>query len=369
MSDQNNITPNTSAPRIRPENIKIMCVDSNEADLKELERIFKFRAFNITLLSTAQEAVAAIDNKDFDIILTDHSLSDGSGIDLLEHFKEKSPDTIRILMAAGADTIEVSSAINQGGIYRLITKPWDEDNLMTFVTSAVELTSTRKEDLLILEDAKKNNQKLSDLVDSLETKAQENSVLLTVANRKIQSSYLNVIKTFLNFIEIKNFSLHKHSKRVGYYAMRTAQVAGLDEDQVQNILIAGLLHDVGKLGLNDKILISKPISLSDADLLTYQRHPKMGKDSLQILEELDDVLNMIYSHHEHLDGSGFPRGLYGKDMTQGARILAIVEAYEEYKYGLQSYNDGHQHAIDMLIRHRGMYFCPQMLDYFLKIFS
>ncbi len=369
MTDQNNISTSTSGPRIRPENIKIICVDSNETDLKELERIFKFRAFNITLLGTAQDAVAAIGNKDFDIILADLHLSDGSGIDLLENFKEKSPDTIRILMATGADSAEVSSAINQGGIYRLITKPWDEDSLMTFVTSAVELTATRKEDLLILEEAKKNNQKLSDLVDSLETKVQENSVLLTVANRKIQSSYLNVIKTFLNFLEIKNYSLHKHSKRVGHYAMRTAQVAGLDEDQVQNILIAGLLHDVGKLGLNEKILITKPISLSDTDLLNYQRHPKMGRDSLQILEELDDVLNMIYSHHEHLDGSGFPRGLQGKDITQGSRILAIVEAYEEYKYGALDYNDGHQHAINMLIRHRGMYFCPQMLDCFLKIFS
>jgi HD-GYP domain-containing protein (c-di-GMP phosphodiesterase class II) len=95
----------------------------------------------------------------------------------------------------------------------------------------------------------------------------------------------------------------------------------------------------------------------------------MGRDSLQILEELDDILNMIYSHHEHLDGSGFPRGLQAKDITQGSRILAIVEAYEEYKYGALDYNDGHQHAINMLIRHRGMYFCPQMLDCFLKIFS
>lgn len=93
--------------------------------------------------------------------------------------------------------------------------------------SAVELTITRKEDVLILEDAKKNNQKLSDLVDSLETQVQENNVLLTAANRKVQSSYVNVIKTFLNFLEIKNGALHKHSKRVGHYAMRTAQIVGV----------------------------------------------------------------------------------------------------------------------------------------------
>ncbi len=151
--------------------------------------------------------------------------------------------------------------------------------------------------------------------------------------------------------------------------MRTAQIAGLSEDEVQNILIAGLMHDVGKLGLSDRTLATKPISLNEMDSKAYQRHPTMGKDSLQILEDLDDVLNIIQSHHEHLDGSGFPRGISGDKISQGSRILAIVEAYEEYKYGALDYNDGHQHALEMLIRNRGMYYCPKMLNCFLKVFS
>jgi response regulator RpfG family c-di-GMP phosphodiesterase len=259
--------------------------------------------------------------------------------------------------------------LTKGGVFSFITKPWNEDELMHYVINAVDMTVSRKEEVLILEDAMKNNKKLSDLVDSLESKMQENSVLLTAANRKIQASYVNAIKTFLGFLEIKNVALHKHSKRVGHYAMRTAQIAGLNEDQVQNILIAGLLHDVGKLGLNDKILMTKPTALSSDNLLSYHRHPRMGKDSLQLLEDLDDVLNMIYSHHEHLDGSGFPRGIKGSQITQGSRILAIVEAYEEYKSGTLDYNDGHQHSLEMLIRYRGSHFCPVMLDCFLKIFS
>jgi len=359
----------STPPRIRPENIKILCVDSDDSFLEVLERVFKFRAYNTTLRKNGQKALDELGKNTYDIILCDLNLSDMSGIDVLEHFKNLSPDTIRILTCSDSQAIETSTAINKGGIYRLITKPSNEDDLMNFVMSAVELTITRKEDVLILEDAKKNNQKLSDLVDSLETQVQENNVLLTAANRKVQSSYVNVIKTFLNFLEIKNGALHKHSKRVGHYAMRTAQIAGLNEDEVQNILIAGLLHDVGKLGLNDKILSTKPVSLSDTDLIIYQRHPKMGHDGLQILESLEDVLNMIYSHHERIDGNGFPRGLKGDEISQGSRILAIVEAYEEYKYGVLDYNDGHEHALNMLIRHRNMYFCPKMLDCFIKIFS
>jgi len=359
----------STPPRIRPENIKILCVDSDDVFLEVLERVFKFRAYNTTLLKNGQEALAELGKNTYDIILCDLNLSDMSGIDVLEQFKNKSPDTIRMLTSSASEPIETTTAINRGGIYRLITKPSSEDDLMNFVMSAVELTITRKEDVLILEDAKKNNQKLSNLVDSLETQVQENNVLLTAANRKVQSSYVNVIKTFLNFLEIKNGALHKHSKRVGHYAMRTAQIAGLNEDEVQNILIAGLLHDVGKLGLNDKILSTKPVSLSDTDLIIYQRHPKMGHDGLQILESLEDVLNMIYSHHERIDGSGFPRGLKGDEISQGSRILAVVEAYEEYKYGVLDYNDGHQHALNMLIRHRNMYFCPKMLDCFIKIFG
>ena len=78
---------------------------------------------------------------------------------------------------------------------------------------------------------------------------------------------------------------------------------------------------------------------------------------------------MINSHHEHLDGSGFPWGLKGSQISQGSRILAIVEAYEEYKYGVLDYNDGHNHAISMLIKHRGTHYCPVMLDCFLKLFK
>ena len=370
MSDENLIDlPDSSVPKIRPENIRILCVDSDEACLEEYQRVFQFRAYSTTLLKTGKEAIKLINDKEFDIVLCDSKLSDMSGIELLESFKNAAPDAIRILVSSHSESINISNEINQGGVYRFITKPWNEDDLMHFVIAAVELTTSRKEDVLILEEAKKNNQKLSDLVDSLESKVQESSVLLTAANRKVQASYVNAIKTFLSFIEIKNFALQKHSKRVGHYAMRTAQIAGLNEDQVQNILIAGLLHDVGKLGLNDKTIITKPMSLSVENLASYHRHPKMGKDSLQLFEELDDVLNMIYCHHEHLDGSGYPQGLKGSEISQGARILAIVEAYEEYKYGVLDYNDGHQHALEMLIRNRGKHYCPVMLDCFLKIFK
>jgi response regulator RpfG family c-di-GMP phosphodiesterase len=369
MSETEYSEKNSSIPRIRPESIRILCVDEDASSLSELERIFKFRAFNTTLTQKGIEALEIRAKGEFDIVLANTQLQDMSGIELLEQFKEKSPDTLRILLTANNDISETTAAINQGNIYRIISKPWNEDDLMTFVTSAVEATVTRREDRHIQDQAKKENQKLANLVDSLETQVQENSVLLTAANRKVQSSYVNAIRTFLHFLEIKNFSLHKHSKRVGHFAMRTAQIAGLSEDEVQNILIAGLLHDVGKLGLSDRLLATKPISLNEMDLRAYQRHPTIGKDSLQILEELDDVLNMIHSHHEHMDGSGFPMGISGDNISQGSRILAIVEAYEEYKYGVLDYNDGHQHALDMLIRNRGMYYCPTMLSCFLKVFN
>jgi response regulator RpfG family c-di-GMP phosphodiesterase len=369
MTDNDTEQTTSNVPRIRPENIKILCVDMDSNTLEELKRIFKFRAFNTTLSNQGSEALELKREHNFDIVLTGLKLEDMSGIDLLEQFKIHCPDTIRILLSDTNDALTTTSAINQAGIYSLITKPFEEDYLMSFVTSAVELTITRKEDQLIRDQAKSENKKLSGLVDSLETKAQENSVLLTAANRKLQSSYANAIRTFLNFLEIKNYSLHKHSKRVGHYAMRTAQIAGLSEDEVQNILIAGLLHDVGKLGLSDKIINTKPFSLSDSDRRIYERHPQMGKDCMQVLEDLDDVLNMIVSHHEHLDGSGFPFGLKDRQISQGARILAIVEAYEEYKFGLLDYNDGHEHALSMLIRNRGKLYCPKMLDCFLKIFS
>lgn len=360
---------NTSIPKIRPENIKILCVDNDETTRNDFERIFKFRAYDTTVLRTKAAALTALQQKDFDIILVNASLPDGDGLDVLRTSKELNVNSLRILTTATDYPVQTTDAINQGGIYGVINQPWNEEALMKFVTGAVELTMTRKENILQLEEATKNNLKLSALVTALETQAIENSVLLHNAKSKVQSTYVNTIKTFLRFIEVKNPSLHSHSKRVGHFAMQTAQIAGLSEDEIQNILIAGLLHDLGKLGLSDKVLLSKPHALADSDANAYQRHPKMAADSLLILEDLDDVLNIIYSHHEHFDGSGFPRGLKAHEISPGSRILAIVEAYEEYKFGVRDYNDGHHHAISMLIKYRDTYYCPTMLDCFLKLFA
>jgi HD-GYP domain-containing protein (c-di-GMP phosphodiesterase class II) len=136
----------------------------------------------------------------------------------------------------------------------------------------------------------------------------------------------------------------------------------------QDLLVAGLLHDIGFIALPDQLLQRPVAQLGDAELALYRRHPLVGENALMALEDLRPVAALIHAHHERHDGKGFPDGLAGADVPLGARILAVADTFDAVQHGLLVESAASTAQARLLVRHgRGTQFDPEVVDVFLHI--
>jgi len=138
---------------------------------------------------------------------------------------------------------------------------------------------------------------------------------------------VGIAETLINAMEAKDVYLRGHSRRVGELAAAVAEEMGLDADLVEHVRLAGRLHDIGKIGIREGIL-NTPGTLTDEEYAHVQEHVRIGMEILAPLSHIPDALEFIHDHHEHLDGSGYPRGLAGSVISIGGRILAACDAFD-----------------------------------------
>ena len=144
---------------------------------------------------------------------------------------------------------------------------------------------------------------------------------------ELRSSYIDSICAITNALEARDPYSYGHSSNVTTYAHSIAGELGLSPSEKENIVNAGLLHDVGKIGISDAILL-KPEKLTQAEWEIVKEHPRRGKDILEPLSFLKEAVPIVYHHHERYDGRGYPKGLKGEEIPLGARILAVADSYD-----------------------------------------
>lgn len=150
---------------------------------------------------------------------------------------------------------------------------------------------------------------------------------LSSKNEELEKTYWDMVETLIGVIETRDNFTGGHSVKVCEYSVKLAQKLGYDEDKVANIMKASILHDIGKMGIPDNILL-KPGALSSEEYNTIMNHPEIGCRILTKVKGLEDVLPMILYHHERIDGTGYPFGLEGDKIPDGAKIIAIADSYD-----------------------------------------
>jgi putative nucleotidyltransferase with HDIG domain len=175
------------------------------------------------------------------------------------------------------------------------------------------------------------------------------------------------IEALAEAIEARDAHTYGHSRQVTQYAVRLAQELGLSAEQLELIRYAGLLHDVGKIGIRDYILL-KPERLDDDEFAVMKSHPRIGVKIIERVRGLRPTLPIIEAHHERFDGKGYPRGLAGEEIPQEARILAIADAFEAmtadraYRPAMPT-----EQALEILVRGRGSAWEPELVDLFVGL--
>ena len=343
----------------------LLFVDDEQNILSSLKRLFRSTGHNILTATSGAEALAILETEVVDLIVSDMRMPEMDGAKLLAQVASSYPDTVRILLTGYADMDSTIRAVNEGHIYRYISKPWEDNDIKITVQKALEIKQLKSERDQLLELTEKQNAELKDLNQNLETKVQQRTEELRVAHESLRKSYFSSIKTFSNLIELREGAVSGHSKRVAESAQKVAIKLGLDKEQIQQVFFAALLHDIGKICLSDE-LIRKPFnSLAPIDKQAVAKHPVLGDALLMSFEPLHDAAKMIRSHHEYLDGSGFPDRLKADAIPLGAKILAVVNDYDALQHGgIVPKRLPAEEARQYLISNRGRLYDAKVVDAF-----
>jgi len=314
----------------------ILLVDDEEAITNALKRLFRKESYQILTASSAQEGLGLLQKveRPVSLIISDQRMPEMTGAQFLEKAKEIFPDAIRFLLTGYSDMDAIVDAVNKGEIHRYLTKPWNDDDLMLQVRQSLEQYELVLKNKRLLALTKRQNKELNELNKDLEKKVNERTLEikeknreLEEANKKLKESFLNTIRLLSSLVEILNPVLGKYMREVASLSRRVAEEYEFNKEDLDQIEIAGMIHDIGLLGLPDKILAKDEEDMTDEELKIFSQHPAIGHICLETVERLNQVGNIILYHHEHCDGSGFPNGLRLEEIPLGSRIIGVVADY------------------------------------------
>ena len=350
----------------------LLFVDDEPNILSALKRLFRPLGYRIFTAEGGAQGLALLEQEPVDLVISDMRMPNMDGAQFLEQVRHKWPDTMRILLTGYADVSSTIAAINKGEIYRYVAKPWEDNDIVLLVKHALELKNLELEKRRLEELTLRQNDELKELNANLEAKVQERTQevrqtmgFLELANRKLKESFLTSIKVFSNLIELRERNLAGHSRRVADLARTLAKRLELSDAEIQDIFIAALLHDIGKIGLPDKLLTKPFAVLAGEEREQVLRHPITGQASLMGLEQIQGAAKLIRSHHERWDGMGFPDGLVGLAIPMGARILAVANDFDAAQIGTHLSKQLSQgEAVAYIKEGRAKRYDPQVVDAF-----
>lgn len=318
------------------ESAEILFVDDEKNVLKSLKRIFLDENYIVNVADSGEEALEVLKkNPEICLIVSDQRMPGLTGVDFLEKAKDISPDSLRILLTGYADINAVVDAINRGGAYRYITKPWIDDELQQIIAEAVQRYSLTRENKRLQGIVKKQNEELKNWNSQLEYFVQEQTLQIQKKNNELQAlnenlrkSFKNTIVAFSSLLALRDRGTRNHSKNVAEIAVKMAKAMGLSSSDIESIAVAALLHDIGKIGMPDIILLLGEDDMTAEEKKEYRQHPVRGQAAIDSVEDLRSAGVLIRHHHEWDNGSGFPDGLSGGKIPIGAKIISIADYFE-----------------------------------------
>lgn len=308
-----------------------------------------------------------ISRKAPDAVILKHNMPDFNNEAVVRGIKELDPDSAIILFVEEPDT-SVFQEINRLSIYDFISLPINLDRLFLLVRKASETHALSVSHRKVASMLKEQNNSLQKQNVLLAKRIEESAVNLTRLYGDLRSTYMRTIKVLAQAIDARDHYTHSHSESVARYAVAIANEMHLSAKEVDNIRDACELHDLGKIGIEDRIL-SKTSGLSPEEWDQMRRHPSIAAQMLEPLTFLGDVVNLIKQHHERFDGKGYPMGLKGEQILLGARIINLADAYDSMRSS-RSYRQvplSKEDAVAEIKKHTGVQFDPKVAEVFLKI--
>jgi response regulator RpfG family c-di-GMP phosphodiesterase len=331
----------------------ILIVDDDEK-IRELISITLTReGYTCHMAASAEEALDIIDSTKLDLALLDIMLSGlSSGIDLLHDIKQFTPDTSVLMITASHDTETALSCIHLGAV-DYITKPFN----LALVRLAVKNTMDKRH--LV--------QANTEYQADLEQKVREQTEVIRAVMGEMNLAYDDTLAALIRALDAREKEAGSHSGRVMAYTRLLAEAAGIDEGGRSILAMGALLHDIGKIGVSDNILL-KPGRLDASEWRIMRQHPTVGFEILTSIRYFAGAAELVLSHHERYDGAGYPNGPSGEAIPISARLFALVDTLDAmtsdrpYRKALPF-----QAVQDEVANCSGRQFDPKLVEVFLAI--
>jgi len=289
----------------------LLIVD-DEVEVRSVLHDLLSEAYQCGEAASAEEALAQLRERDYQLVISDITMSGMSGLEMIPHVKMISPDTV-IVMISGMQTIE--SAINalRLGAFDYLMKPFDLRQAEAAIVRAYE-----HHELIVAKRRYENH---------LEELVEQRTAELDQALDSLENAYRTTLQALTAALEARDSETHGHSERVVTFSLRLGREYGLTALEMKALEFGSLLHDIGKIGVPDAIL-RKPAKLTDEEWVRMREHPVHGQQILRGIKFLEGAAKVVAQHHEKWDGSGYPLGLKTEEIDICARIFSVADAFD-----------------------------------------
>src|SRR5467141_272088 len=330
---------------------RLLIVD-DEAEVRSVLNDLLGDIYQCSQAPSAEKALAQLREREYQLVISDITMSGMSGLEMIPHVKVISPDTV-IVMISGMQTVE--SAINalRLGAFDYLMKPFDLRQAEAAVSRALEyhelVVAKKRYETRLEELAEKRPADLDQALDSLE------------------QAYRTTLQALTAALETRDAETHGHSERVVTFSLRLGREYGLSAPEMKALEFGSLLHDIGKIGVPDAIL-RKPAKLTDEEWVRMREHPRHGQQILRGIKFLEGAARVVAQHHEKWDGSGYPLGLHGEDIDVCARIFSVADAFDAITSD-RVYREGRSYeaAAGELDEWAGRQFDPKVVEAFHRV--
>lgn len=333
---------------------EILIIDDEPLVSAILDRYLTQMGYSCLTVESGTEAMEKLSKHACALALCDIRMPGMDGIELLQHMKQLDED-LAVIMVTAVDNREVAVEAMKGGAYDYVVKPFHLEEVLISIERALENRQ------LILDN--------KEYQSNLEKKVEERTRELAEKNEEIQRLFISAIESIVLTLQAKDEYTEGHSRRVSAHATAIARRLSLPEEEVENIRLAALLHDIGKVGTKESIL-NKPGKLTAEEGNHIRSHPLVAASILEPITPLKDTITYIKHVHEAYDGSGYPDGLKGDEIPLGARIITVADVFDAmtsprpYRPAL---DDGR--VLAHLRNEAGRQFDPRIVAAFLAVYQ